>query len=351
MSKYTKNVLYKYNLLYGNNSQNLIRTYSPKMRPKSSSVKVFMKTIKDSKEDIYIFTEDEILLLIKSKCQDIGIDFRENMYIKFKDFCNSKCKNRYVDLTENYLGLKSINFLGNILYNTDRISKLNLSKNNLGDIGVERLMNSIKNSKSLIYLNISSNGITYKGGESIFKNMINHQSIIDFNICTIEGSNKNRNRLTSVGIKDIELYLKNNRLIEFLNICGNSIKNEGFILVCKGMNDNHSINSLNISHNEIEEKGIIQGLKYIKSSIKQLTFLDISKNNIMNDGVITLTNKLKFFPNLYSLNVSFCGFEFKGFRHLIKSLQYNRKIEKLNVSGNRLKSKNFDSIKTYFSFI
>ena len=350
--KYTDEVFFKYNVLYAHNTSNLIRTYSPKMRPMSSSINKFVKKMNtDKNENVFVFTDDEISELIKTKCGDIGIDVKDHMIFKFKDFCNSKCKNRYVDLTGNYLGLKSINFLGNILYNTDRISKLNLSKNNLGDIGVEILINSIKNSKSLIYLNISSNGITYKGGESIFKNIANHQSLIDFNICTIEGSNKNRNRLTSVGIKDIELYLKNNRLIEFLNICGNSIKNEGFILVCKGMNDNHSINSLNISHNEIEEKGIIQGLKCIKSSIKQLTFLDISKNNIMNEGVITLTNKLKFFPNLISLNISFCGFEFKGFRHLIKSLQYNRKIEKLNVSGNRIKSKNFDSIKDYFSFI
>ena len=39
----TEEVFYKYNLLYGNNTTNLIRTYSPKMRPKSASVSVFTK--------------------------------------------------------------------------------------------------------------------------------------------------------------------------------------------------------------------------------------------------------------------------------------------------------------------
>ena len=183
------------------------------------------------------------------------------------------------------------------MYNTDRISRLNLSKNNLGDIGIELLVNSIKNSYSLISLNISSNGITCKGGETVFKNLITQQSLIDFNISTLEGSNRNRNRLTSSGIKDIISYLKKNYLVEFLNLSGNSIKNEGFILVCKGLNLNQSLYSLKTSQNEIEEKGFIQGLKYIKTSITKLAVLDISKNKIMDKGLITLTNQLKFFPN------------------------------------------------------
>ena len=351
-SRRVEEQFYKYNILYGHNSSNLITTYSTKLSPMSSSINKFVKKMNLVKnKNIFVFTDDEVSQLLKAKCGDIGIEVKEHMLSKFKEYCNSKCNNRYVDLAENYLGLKSINFLGNILYNTDRISKLNLSKNNLGDMGAEILMNSIKNSKSLIYLNISSNGFTYKGGEVIFRNLINHQSLIDFNISTIEGSTKNRNRLTSVGIKNIDLYLKNNYLIEFFNLSGNSIRNEGFSLLCKGLNENHSINNLNIAYNEIEEKGIVQGLKFITTSILKLTFLDLSKNNIMNEGIIALTNQLKLFPNLLSLNLSFCGFEFKGFKTLLKSLQYSRKIECLNVSGNKLKSKNFFSLKPYFNFI
>lgn len=351
-TKRVKELFYNYNVLYGQNTSNLIKTYSPSMRPKSSSVNKFVKKMNMvQRESLSVFTDNEIIDLIKAKCSDIGIDVKEHMLSKFKDYCNSKCKNRIVDLTENYLGLNSVKFLGTILYSSDRISRLNLSKNNLGDSGTEILINSIIKSYSLISLNISSNGITCKGGEAIFKKMILQNSLLDFNISTLEGSNKNRNRLTSLGIKDIILYLKNNFLIEFLNISGNSLKNEGFILLCKGLNENQSLNSLKISQNEIEEKGIIQGLKYIKVTISKLSILDISKNKIMDQGLITLTEQLKFFPNLYSLNLSFCGFEFKGFENLLKNLQYNRKLEILNVSGNRLKSKDFDIIKPYFSFL
>ena len=347
-----KEVYYKYNVLYGLNSSNLIRTYSPKMRPKSSSVNKFIKKINNERnKNVQVFEENEILELNIQKCADIGIDVKDHMILKFKEYCNSKCKNRCVDLTENFLGLNSIKFLGNILYNSDRISKLNLSKNNLGDAGIEILINAIKDSKSLITLNIASNGITYIGGEIIFKNLINQQSIIDFNVCTVDGFNRNRNRLTYSGIKDIIPFLKHNLFIEYFNLSGNSIKNEGFIAVCKGLNENKSLVTLKLSHNEIEEKGIIQGLKFINTQMNKLTYLDLSKNKIQDEGIIALTYQLNYFQNLTSLNISFCGFEFRSFDILLKNLQYNRKIEILNVSGNKIKDKNFDKIKPYFSYL
>ena len=347
-----KDIYFKYNVLYGQNSPNLIRTYSPKMRPKSSSIKIFVKKMGSEQNDnIPVFTPHEINKLIKTKCQDLGIDVKEHMIIKFKNYCNSKCRNRNVDLSENFLGLNSIKFLSNFLYNSDKIAKLNLSKNNLGDTGIKMLINAIKDSKTLIMLNIASNGITFIGGDFIFKNMFNQQSIIDFDISTIDGSNKNRNRLTYSGIKDIIQFLSENLLVEKFNLSGNSIKNEGFIAICKGLIENKSLVTLKLSNNEIGEKGIVQGLKYIKSPINKLVYLDISRNNILDEGMIALSEQLKNFPSLFSLDVSFCGFEFKGFDILLKNLQYTRKIEKLNVSGNKLQSRNFDKIKQYFVYI
>ena len=347
-----KEVFYKYNVLYGQNASNIIRTYSPKMRPMSSSVNKFVKKMNnDQKDNLPVFSQNEINQLIKTKCNDIGIDVKEHMMAKFKDYCNSKCKNRTVDLTENFLGLNSIKFISDILYNTDRIAKLNLSKNNLGDIGIQILVNAIKDSNSLITLNVSSNGITYIGGEIVFKNFINQQSIIDFNIATIEGSNRNRNRLTFSGIKDIISFLKQNHFVEYFNLSGNSIKNEGFIAICKGLNENKSLSKLKLAYNEIGERGIIQGLKYITNPNKKLVHLDLSKNRILDEGLMALANQLKDFPGLMSLNLSFCGFEFRGFEFLLKSLQYSRKIEVLNISGNKLRDENFDQVKNYFNHI
>lgn len=345
-SKNTDEVFYKYNLLYGSNTTNLIRTYSPKMRPMSASISGFNKKMNhDLNENIYVFKDEEIIELIGARCKDIGIDLRDNMIQKFRDYCNSKCKNRIVDLSECYLGIHSIRLISSILYTSDRISRLNLSKNNLGDTGVQILINSIKKSLSLMSLNITSNSITHKGGDVIFKDLIHQQSLIDLNVSSVEGTN--RNRMTAAGIKNLDKFLKLNIFIESLNICGNSIKDEGFFILSKGLNNNQSLYKLNISNNDIHSKGLSQGLNLI--TICKLYSLNLSNNPILDEGLKRLTDSLKNFNNLHKLNISNCGFEFPGFEHLMNALQFIKRIEYLNISGNNIKSPNFENVKPCFS--
>ena len=342
----TEETFYKYNLLYGNNSTNIIRTYSPKMKPESSSVNGFnKKMIQDMVENIYIFNDEEINELIRAKCKDIGIDFREGMVQKFKEFCNTKCRNRVLNLSECYLGINSIKLISNILYSSDRIACINLTRNNIGDEGIEILVDSIKNSVSLISLNITSNSITYRGGQIIFSQLCNQQSIIDLNISSIEGVN--RNRLTAAGVKNIEKFFKQNKFIEKFNISGNSIKEEGFISISKGLNKNGNLLSINISNNDIRNKGFIQGINLITNC--NLSYLNISNNPILDEGIKKLTDSLSNFPNLCSLNVSNCGILFDGFEYLISSLQIYKRIEHLNISGNNLKYKHFEKVKICFA--
>ena len=168
----TEEVFYKYNILYGNNTNNLIRTYSPKMRPMSASISSYNKKISQNlNENLYVFNHNEIVSLVQARCKDLGIDVRENMYYKFEEYT-------IVDLSECFIGINSIEIISDILYNTDRISRLNLTRNNLGDNGVKILINAIKDSHSLVSLNITSNSITHKGGEIIFGELINQQSIM-----------------------------------------------------------------------------------------------------------------------------------------------------------------------------
>ena len=344
----TEKVFYKYNLLYGSNTNNLIRTYSPKMRPLSSSIKEFNKKMKTEDErNVAIFNDDEILQLVKARCQDIGIRLRENMIFKFKTFINSKCRNRCIELIDSYLGINSIKLISSYIYRTDRIARLNLTKNNLGDQGIEILMLAIKNTMSLISLNITSNNITFKGGQIIFDSLSEQQSIIDLNISSIEGTN--RNRLTEIGLKSIDGFFNKNNYIETLNISGNSIKDEGFCLLCKSLNNNKVLLNLDISNNEIRNTGLIQGLNFI--SFCKLCSLNLGNNQLLDSGIKILSNSLKFFPHLNKLNISNCGFEFKGFEYLIKSLTMYKNISTLNISGNILKHKDFVEIKPYLETI
>ena len=313
----------------------------------NTSLDIYLK--KGLKEDGKVMNNEEIFLLLKAKCKDIGISFRENMFPKFKEFCNLKCKNRIADFSESYFGLYSIRIITLLLLDTNRISRLDLTRNNIGNMGVEILVNSLKDSKSLVSLNLSSNSISYKGGQNIFGSLINQESIIDLNLASLEGSN--RNRITEVGIQDISIYLKNNHFIEMLNLSGNSIKNEGFSYICEGLEKNQSLHNLDISNNGINEKGIKKGLEIINNYkiSSKISNLNISNNPISTNGIIILASNMKSFPNLISLNIAYCGFEFKGFQTLLKSVQYMKKLENLNVSGNNLRTEIFYILKEYFS--
>ena len=345
LSYKTEEVFYNYNLLYGSKTQNLIKTYSPKMHPLSSGIKIFSKKFnKTLKENFPIFTDEEILLFCNSKCKDIGIPFRENIFYKFKEFCNLRCKNRIADLSDSFFGINSVKFLIDILYNSERISRLNLSKNNIGDEGVELLINAIKNSKSLVALDISSNSISHKGGNILFTSFINQQSVISLDISSHEGVN--RNRLTSKGIKQIIKFLEKNLFVENLNISGNSLNNEGFELICKGLNKNITLRELGIGNNDINEQGLKNCLKYIETT--KIISLNLSGNKIRDEGLIIFTNNLRHFPELKKLNISNCSIEYKGFKELLKILQNVRRIESLDVSNNKLSNEKFEELKMFF---
>jgi len=345
LSYKTEEVFYNYNLLYGNKTQNLIRTYSPKMHPLSSSVKVFLKKFNHNlKENIPIFNEEEVLLFCKSKCLDIGISYRDNIFYKFKDFCNLRCKNRIADLSDSFFGINSVKFLTDILFNTERISRLNLSKNNIGDEGAILLINSLKDSQSLVSLDISSNSISHKGGSILFTTFVHQQSIVNLDISSHEGIN--RNRLTIRGIMNIQEFLEKNLFVEKLNISANSLKNEGFELICKGLNNNITLKELSIGNNDINEEGLEQCLQYINTT--KITYLNLGGNKIKDEGLILFANSLRHFPELKAINVSNCNIGYKGFKELLKVLQSVRRIESLDISENKLKSENFGELKMYF---
>ena len=342
----TKKKLYKYNILYGSNSQNLIRTYSPKMRPISTSIKSFTNNLSQTEEDKNkcILNEDDIQNLFRSKCQDLNIPINENMISRFRDFCYIKCKNRKMDLSGCYLGYYSSFVITKILYLNDKIAVLNLSNNNIGDKGIKIISNAIKDNRVLVSFNISSNSISYKGGLIFFNNIINQKSIIDLDISNSSGIN--RNRLTSSGIQNIEKVLSNNLYLEMLNLGGNSIKNEGLKFICKGLEKNKTLINLNISNNDIDKFGIEKYILNVSNS--KIISLNISSNNIMDEGLINLTDSLKFFNCVHHLNISNCGIEFKGIHYLLMNLQYMKRIETLDISKNNISSERFELLKPFF---
>ena len=351
LSRNTEQLYYKYNILYGNKNNNLIKTYTPKLHQNSSSIALYCKHLscnENNSPSVPVFNNEEIKLLFKAKYKDLGIKINEENINKFNQFCQLKCFNRKVDLSNCNLGLNSIKILLQIFLDFEKICVLNLAKNNLNDKGLILLSKAIKKSISLVSVDVSSNNITHEGGKQFINDLIEQQSIINIYL----GTNKNRinsNHITEKGIDNIEVLLKQNKILEKINFSSNLLKNKGLEYIIKGLNGNYTLKYLSLSNNEITSEGMKILSNYIKTN--RLYFLDLSYNNLGNDGIIKLTNALEHFNKLKELNLSYCNFEYKGLYNLILNFRYISNLKILNISGNKLSNENFIIIKSIFNLL
>lgn len=331
----TKEKLYKYNILYGHNTNNIIRSYTTKLIQLNSNI----KKNTNSSDNLQVFSEEQIKELFYQKCKDLCVPIKEELMNRFLNFIKEKCVNRIIDFSECCLGINSMFVLIEILQNNcDICSRIILTKNNFGDEGIELLLESLKGNNNIVELNLSSNNLSTNGGFPIFNFLLQNQSIISLDLSSKEGLN--RNRLCSKGIKLISEVLKKNSFLEKIDLSLNSIKNDGLKYIVNGLNHNETLKTLNIPHNEINEKGIL----YMEAKLQtcKLRHLNISCNPISDDGLISLGNCLggNQLSEITKLNISECLITFDAFFIFIKRISKNQKLQILNASNNNLASNN-----------
>ncbi len=136
-------------------------------------------------------------------------------------------------------------------------------------------MEVLEDNLNIIHLDLSSNDITHKGAEIIFRTLLNQHSIISLDLSSKEGIN--RNRLSSEGVSLLEKVLKENLLLEYLYISGNSIKNDGLKSILIGMAENKTLNTLYLSNNEIT----FVGIKYFSKKLLKIFFKNLVNIKIL----------------------------------------------------------------------
>ena len=327
---------YDYNVIYGYKSNNIIKSYTPKLILKKPGKA--KKVTKNGLEIQQIFNNSDISALFNQKCIDLNIPLKEELLNRFTDFIKLKCVNRVIDLTDCKLGLSSMLVLSEILINNnDNFSRLILSKNNFGDKGIEILLDSISDNNSILELNLSSNSISPRGGKLIFEYLLNQNSIISLDLSSEDGIN--RNRICAEGVKPLEEVLQTNFFIENLDISSNSIKNEGFKYLINGLKGNEVMKKLNVSNNEIDEKGIF----YLKENLKncKVEMLDLSFNPIGNEGCIAISKCLiaEKLSEINYINLSECNIKFNGVKEFFKYMKNNKKLDTILFNRNNLFSR------------
>ena len=190
---------------------------------------------------------------------------------------------RYLSLSDNFLGEKSIECILSILKSPKPYLKhLNLENTKISYITVNALASVLCTNKSLVHLGLAKNNLQFSSCKAL-KEMLNY----------------------------------NEKLIK-LDLHWNCIKGEGAALIFEGLSENLTLEELDLSWNSIgsnKNNDFIPKIGACLSSQKHLKHLDISYNYIDTHEAETLSESLKSNHTLTGLHVAGndCEIDAQGF--------------------------------------
>lgn len=236
-----------------------------------------------------------------------------------------------LDISSTRIGDRIVSLVGPVL-SDNRLVSLDVSNNMITPDGMRDLCKHLHNAHALISLDVSFNDFRDDGTESLAKLLRSGKSkISDLNVST--------NRIEDDGmIKLIKTLLKGARDVAMkkLNLSGNYMSGESLDLLIKALNSrtnalehldisdmeqknvwklcsvfvdrNRSLRSLNIARNNIAFKRNEQAEQFAQRVLKSrsLTKLDVSYNEIGDDGALVCCLPLWLFHLLVLFVFTFC---------------------------------------------
>ena len=137
--------------------------------------------------------------------------------------------------------------------------------------------------------------------------------------------------ITPTGAISLSLVYKRFRI---LDMSENNIGDDGITAIAGALSNSQQIKELNIKQCGITLTGarsLAAGL-LVNYSVRRL---DVSENNISDDGITAIAGTLSN-SQISELNISRCGITLTGARLLAAVLPINNSIKRLDVSGNAI---------------
>ncbi|KYR02709.1 hypothetical protein DLAC_00171 [Tieghemostelium lacteum] len=284
-----------------------------------------------------------------------GINFGKK---SLKEFLNILIRNQdllTLDLSSGQLSESNGTLLADFIRINQNIQHLNLCNNDFYEKSVD-IAEALQFNTSLISLNISNSKSSNLIGKVLSKSLTYNRTLKKLNI--------SHTKLSSSGILELSLALKDNRIqLQSLNLDDTDLSEKGSILIGdalatnqhlemvymnfnsiqykgsksigKALKHNNTLKVLHLGYNQIGVKGLKSISKYLKSN-STLKELSIKNNLIPEKGGIILTDALKSNHSLETLNLrgNLLGMKFGN--SLSKLLQQNSTLASLDLSHNHL---------------
>ena len=123
------------------------------------------------------------------------------------------------------------------------------------------------------------------------------------------------------------------KALQNLDLSNNNLSDDGAITISDGLKYNNTLLELNISQNNITNEGTKNITKAIQVNTT-LRKLDISNNILSDDGATAIGNCLKCNSCLLELYISHIGITNKGTKEIADAIQINSTIQNIDISKN-----------------
>ena len=137
--------------------------------------------------------------------------------------------------------------------------------------------------------------------------------------------------ITSKGVKPIFEV----KALQRLDLSNNNLSDDGAVIIGDSLKNNNTLLELNISHNDITNKGTknITEVIQINTILKNL---NLSHNILSDDGATLISSCLKCSNSLLELNISHNGITDKGTKEITEAIQINSTLQNIDISRNHI---------------
>ena len=287
--------------------------------------------------------EDEIIVQPYSIFEVLEIDELANNNLYVKIFIKSNMLSDLSDISlpkELQVNLGFCNDIGNNInetypnINLEKIVSLSFKK-------VENILNNKENislMKNLRILDMSNIELIDKH----IKELIPYLNSLNF----LNYINISLNNLTYKSLELLEKVIQSQPFLEHIRLDQNSFGNEGIIALCEGLKKIDNLKSFSSFFTQIKTDGIDKLSKEIKR-YKNLYYLNLSTNYIFYEEIDELISAIKCMNNLIELNLSNNQISSEGLWYLGEVMP--KTLQKLNVSENEIYQDGFSEFGSYLS--